>query len=361
MKELKNYKIKCEILSPIHIGDGTEIEPLEYVIEDTFYKINLNESLCSLSDDLLKQLKELQTKNDLTGIRRFIKENVDLKNFTEWQTDVSDSVKNIYNEKFDQPENQLMMSPFIRSRNKPYIPASSIKGAIRTAILNFWSDNFSNPKQFRDGKLIEFGILDAIREPRRPNDRFQPDIEKDPFRALKIRDIFLPENSTIFSKVSNFNIDKNGKLNETNIQIIAEVTKSFLFGDPKEFELEISIDRKLFDNPETKLQHRKIDINLLLSACNNFYSTVLENERKRLFDNRDKNIAGFYGMIKEKAKDGYLLRMGWGSGFESMTLEKFRQPKNPQKGRGGWGYSKHLVEGEYPLGWAKLTLGEGNG
>jgi len=40
MNELKNYKIKCEILSPVHIGDGSEIEPLEYVIKnDKFYKI----------------------------------------------------------------------------------------------------------------------------------------------------------------------------------------------------------------------------------------------------------------------------------------------------------------------------------
>lgn len=358
MKELKNYKIKCEILSPIHIGDGTEIEPFEYVIEDKLYKINLNEFLYSLPENLSKELKELQTKNDLTGVRKFIKENINLKNFTEWQTDVSDAVKRIYNEKFDEPQNQLIMSPFIRSSDKPYIPGSSIKGSIRTALLNLWSDKIQGePKDKNRAQNVEAEILNALiwNEKRQ---RYQFNMDRDPFRALKIRDAFLPENSTLFSKISNFNIDKDGKLNETNIQIIAEVTKSFLFGNSLNFEFEIAIDKKLFDNPATKskLQSREIDIKLLLSVCNKFYSSVLESERKRLFDNKDENISGFYGMIKEKAKDGYLLRIGWGSGFESITLEKFRKPKEPKKGKAGWGYSKHLLETKYPLGFVKMSL-----
>lgn len=356
MKELKSYKIKCEALSPIHIGDGTEIEPLEYVIEDKLYKINLNEFLYSLTDNLLKQLKQLQASNNLTGIRKFIKENVNLKEFTEWQSDISNSVKGIYNEKFDKPQNQLIVSPFIRSGNKLYIPGSSIKGAIRTALLNLWSNDIQGePKDKSKAQNVEAEILKSLVGPDNKG-KYKFNMDKDPFRALKIRDIFLPENSTIFSKVSNFNINENNKLHETDIQIILEVAKSLLFGNSINLEFEIAIDEKLFNNPATKLQSRRIDINLLLSACNKFYTSVLENERERLFDNRDENIARYYEIIKEKAKDGYLLRVGWGSGFESITLEKFRQPKNPQRGRSGWGYSKHLVEGKYPLGWVKLSL-----
>jgi len=98
MKEPKIYKIKCKCLSPIHIGDGTELEPFEYVIKDKIYKINLNEFIYSLSENLLAKLKEIQIRNDLTGIRKFIRDYIDIKNFTEWQTGVSETVRNIYNE-----------------------------------------------------------------------------------------------------------------------------------------------------------------------------------------------------------------------------------------------------------------------
>jgi len=280
---------------------------------------------------------------------------IDIKNFTEWQTGVSETVRNIYNEKFNQPKNQLMLKPFIRSNNsRPYIPGSSIKGAIRTALLNQWSYRIKD--EIKDkAQIIEGKILNTVEfDPRKK--RFVSKIEKDPFRALKIRDIFFPSNSTMFIKVSNFNINKYNSLQETNIQIIVEVLKPHFFGNSEEFELEILIDKKLFDNPTTNLQRRKFDINFLLSACNNFYSFVLESERKRLFNSREKNIAAIYRNIKEEAKGGYLLRIGWGSGFESMTLTRYRVPKNPRRGRGGWGFSKHLGEGKYPFGWLKLSL-----
>jgi len=345
MKEPKIYKIKCKCLSPIHIGDGTELEPFEYVIKDKIYKINLNEFIYSLS---------IQIRNDLTGIRKFIRDYIDIKNFTEWQTGVSETVRNIYNEKFNQPKNQLLLKPFIRSNNRPYIPGSSIKGAIRTALLNQWSYRIKD--EIKDkAQIIEGKILNAVEfNPKKK--KFVPKMEKDPFRALKIRDVFLPPNSTMFIKVSNFNINKYNSLQETNIQIIVEVLKSHFFGNSEEFEPEILIDIKLFENPATTLQRGKFDINFLLSACNNFYSQILESERRRLFDSREKNIAAIYRNIKEEAKGGYLLRIGWASGFESMTLAKFRVPKNPRRGRGGWGFSKHLGEGKYPLGWLKLNL-----
>jgi len=65
-----------------------------------------------------------------------------------------------------------------------------------------------------------------------------------------------------------------------------------------------------------------------------------------------------YDKILEKSNGGYLCRIGFGCGFESITLEKFRFPKTPVKGKigMGWGYSKCLAESKHPLGWIKLLV-----
>lgn len=138
----ETYKVNAEILTPVHIGDGTELEPLEYVIREKFYKVNLEEWLSTLSGGKAEEFKRLTgkeyaQKSILTSLRRFVKENIDIDKYTEWSVDVSETVKRRYEERFNAPENQLPVSPFIRTANKPFLPGSSIKGAIRTAYLSF--------------------------------------------------------------------------------------------------------------------------------------------------------------------------------------------------------------------------------
>ncbi len=48
---MKKYKFHCEILSPVHIGSGREIEPLDYIIENgRLYKISFEKFVISMND-----------------------------------------------------------------------------------------------------------------------------------------------------------------------------------------------------------------------------------------------------------------------------------------------------------------------
>jgi CRISPR-associated protein Csm5 len=358
MRRIKNYLLKAVSLSPIHIGDGSEIEPLEYVITDSkLYKINLGDFLTSLSAEELKELNEIQQKDrlekeDLVNIRKFIKSRFDpATDEFEWYAQVSNTVKEVYEDRFAEPENQLKMNPFIRTQDKPYIPGSSIKGAIRTALLNHWSDEIEKLKD-KKAQNVEAQIYGGLQGKRQKNGsiRYLPDISKDPFRTLKIKDVYLPDNSTIFSKVSNFRLLPDDKLDETNIQIICEVVRN-----PVSFEVQIGIDKEIFNIRQAGLR-KAIDLNTMLEVCNDYYVGVLESEKTRLFAGKDEEIVKLYDKIKKEAEDGYLMRLGWGCGFEAMTIEKFRRPNKPKRGKGGWGYSKHLVESKYPLGWVKLIV-----
>ncbi len=354
----ESYKIRAEILSPVHIGDGTELEPLEYVIKDRFYKVNMEEWLSALSGEKTEEFKKLTGKDyaqktTLVALRKFVKNNIDTGKYTEWVVDVSDDARNKYDEKFDETENQLTMSPFIRTGNKPFLPGSSIKGALKTAYLNFLKKNSPVLKEKNRADLVEGELFKANIEGRDGRIRF--DIDKDPFRAIKIKDAFLPEGATFFGEVINYN-KKDGRLNPTTIQILSEVTYGSLIEKPVSMEFEISLDKKVLCNRESGIDkiHETISLNSLLEACDNFYRSALNEEKDKFLSGVSGGdvIGKVYQQILDHAKGGYLFRLGWGSGLISMTIAQDIRTERR------YGKSKHLVMGKYPMGFIKLHTGK---
>ena len=349
-------KVRAEILTPVHIGDGSTLEPLEYVIRDRFYRVNLEEWLSALPTERLKEFKKLTgrdyaQKSVLTSLRRFVKDNIDTVKYVEWVADVSDEVKGIYDSKFDSPENQLPVTPFIRTGIRPYLPGSSIKGAVRTAYLNLLKSG-TPIREKKKAELVEGELLRANipgKEGRPP--RFA--IDKDPFRAIKVKDAFLPEGATYFAEVINYN-KKDGHLNPTSIQILTEVTYGSLLSKTVTFDLEIQIDRKVLHHQQSGIEslHKNITVQALLHACNNFYTKALKEESDKFLTGVSGGdyIREVYEQILENAKGGYLFRLGWGSGLISMTIsEDLRTERR-------YGRSKHLISEKFPLGFVKLSL-----
>lgn len=351
----ETYKIKAEILTPVHIGDGTELEPLEYVIKDKFYKVNMEEWLSILSGEKAEEFKKLTGKDyaqkaTLVTLRTFVKNTIDIGKYTEWTVDVSSVVQKRYEERFDAPENQLPMSPFIRTGIKPFLPGSSIKGALRTAYLNYLKRTGQSLKEKNRADLVEGELFKANIEGRDGRIRF--DIDKDPFRAIKIKDAFLPEGATFFEEVTNYN-KKDGRINPTTIQILSEVTYGSLIGKPVSVELEISLDKKMLCNRESGIDkiHESVSLKSLLEACNNFYKNALNEEKDKFLSgvSGGEVIGKVYQQILDYAKGGYLFRLGWGNGLISMTIAQ--ELRTERK----YGKSKHLVMGKYPMGFVKLS------
>ncbi len=119
------YHLEMEVLSPLHIGAGQEkdwMKGADYVIEQSkLYKLNHKKLLSKLSADELSTI--LLTKDD-EALKRKIAGNV---------ADVADEV-------FDAPtasDNDI--KGFIKNglTNKPFVPGSSVKGALRSIILNY--------------------------------------------------------------------------------------------------------------------------------------------------------------------------------------------------------------------------------
>ncbi len=133
------YRLACEALSPIHIGSGSEIEPLDYIIRgNRLYLFSMNSFVSKLTDSERARFEAVIDSGDLISVRKFLFDNADVEKCAAYSVEVSAGVAGRYRAKLQDVQNQLMISPFIRDTvsGRPFIPGSSLKGAIRTALVS---------------------------------------------------------------------------------------------------------------------------------------------------------------------------------------------------------------------------------
>jgi len=326
---MKRYRLYGEVLTPIHIGSGVVIEPYEYMIsEDRLYKIDLAELLISLEDTEREEILGLLEK-DILGFRGFIRNRVDLSRYSQFSVRVSSKVSHLYEEKLDELKNQLLIGLFIRSLNQPYIPGSSLKGALRTAVI-FHLISGKTGERFSD--RLEGNILGCL------DNRGFLDPSSDPFRAIKIRDVSLEKDSTAIEEIETFRND-GGILKDMGMQVIKEVVS------PKtSFETELLIDDDLFR--KNRDMGRRLNTEIFINACSDFYQQVIDGEMDYF---KRTEIASNYERFLQLDKGEFLLRLGWGSGFNSTTVN-LKMPRSKQI------RTRRLVAGHLPLGWIKAKI-----
>ena len=143
---LKHYKIKLKTLAPVFVGSGKEINKNEYIFDsDKIY----------VSDE--RKLMDIIIKKNL--MTRFI-ESMNMKSFNlkMWldENGISDykslsaytllGVENID----DKHSLKGIQACIKNAYNEPYIPGSSLKGALRTVIL--WNEVYNNIANLEDIK-----------------------------------------------------------------------------------------------------------------------------------------------------------------------------------------------------------------
>ncbi len=130
-------KYEIEILSPLHIGDGTRKKVNElYLCANRLYKVDLREFRNNLPDDLKGKL-------DSIWETEILKKTVSCPNLTDFIDNnnirnlvTSQPFVQVYNLSIkDFINNKVGLVNFIRTSDSPFIPGSEIKGAIRTAVL----------------------------------------------------------------------------------------------------------------------------------------------------------------------------------------------------------------------------------
>lgn len=123
------YQIPINILTPIHIGSNDTFSANEYLfLGDNVYRINIVNYFNS----------EFNRKNQDKLIKRIQDENFSLSKLEYVDVDLLKSFSKycLVNKCSSYPEkHNIQIECAIKSQNKLYIPGSSIKGAIKTALF----------------------------------------------------------------------------------------------------------------------------------------------------------------------------------------------------------------------------------
>lgn len=144
---LKTYKVSLTTLSPVFIGAGEE-----HVLSPYSDFVQQGNSLVYIDTDRLQEVMQDDkafVEAYVKGVRQFEnnRSTFSLENFitNTLQREVKDFAARIAPVDGDIQKNQIRQ--FIATGGKPYIPGSSLKGAIRTAVLVDWLLNTSSGKK----------------------------------------------------------------------------------------------------------------------------------------------------------------------------------------------------------------------
>jgi CRISPR-associated protein Csm5 len=304
--------LRCSIktVAPVHLGCDDVYEPTGFIVDEQRNKLvvfDTNSFLAQLESKKLQDFSDICRKGTVSSILeiyKFLRKEKPVGR----DVDVSEGFVKHYNRtlgisqnderKIQQELNRFTIArtAYLPNTDRPYIPGSAIKGAIRTAYLNHVTGS-TRLSGFDKGKPLEKKLLDT------------ESFDTDPFRMLKVSD-FMPIGS-IETKIL-YAVNEKKKISRFVARGPYQILEVIQPG--AEFEGWITVDVPLIKggikNPLT--------LEGILQSLNKFY---LETERKR----EQAELASIGVQDALPVLNGAaLLRIGRHSGAESVTIEGHR-------------------------------------
>lgn len=141
IKSVLNYSVKLTVLGPLFIGSGKNLQKSEYVYDGkSIYVMDTVKLFQGLNQrKLLNRFSEGMMKSNSFDLYKFFENNrIRPSEYKQWA-------------KYEFPcrisKNTQIAACIKDAYNMPYVPGSSLKGAIRNAVLNslvYGSDEFSD-------------------------------------------------------------------------------------------------------------------------------------------------------------------------------------------------------------------------
>lgn len=355
MNEQTMFYIK--ILAPVHIGCDEVYEPAGFVINEpaamlaAFDPLDFFRSLDAQTKDRYAVICRKGTVESIVELYKFMKnrqfEGPSVK------VNLSKEFVNHYKESFSKNTRdfQKELNQFSIARTsynpttqKPYIPGTAVKGALRTAYLNTLAKSRKiniDRHDKKKGETLEKGLLDY------------KTLEKDPFRLLKVSDFHPvgPCSTKIVYAVNEKKKESSRFRARGPYQILEVIEPGAVFTGT--IQVLDPLVREAIKNPLKK--------EAVFKSAKIFYDKEMHRENDEL------KTAGIPAFSAVNENDANLLRLGRHSGAESITVEGYRYIKI-MKERGSkdfsdkattfWlasdastGYQKNSLR---PFGWVSL-------
>lgn len=378
--------IILQTISPLHIGSGEKLSPIDYIVRDGyFYRINIDKFLERISS-IQNALNEFtnwveQTSNQLSKERDNRRRSEIRKRFNIYSFCI-EKLKNhnlvneiTQDEKYyhykckcvSNPEKEINEQLKLPN-NEIYIPGTSIKGAIRTALAYYtlkrkpdlWNNIYNgisisktDVKGVKNvdsrkyvGQEIEKVIFGCgVRVKKKDGEEvIYGDAKYDIMKIVNISDTLISkaslcvDNGAVFTLNKKENIIKRGS--PIAMEMIAEkssfifkitVDKNFLLhakryednnkwiGLKDKLKNLFDIDISLIDKGNINSIIKNIE-EKILESCKVFGKDIILEEKKWLekFPNQEiSNLITFYNKLDNNS---IYLRIGWASGWNATTI-----------------------------------------
>ena len=377
-------KIRIKVLSPVHIGCGESYSGLNYIIDKgKLYCIDPDkvlESLDGYQNDFVKWLeaesnkiamfeskidefqkaRKFKEKKEYTNKLRPITNQFHLKKFCNLNKIPLASLKKAANYAIPVKEkifDSTDISKFISQINRPYIPGTEIKGAIRTAVLyKLIKDNdglFQKVKR----EIEKFGSknsgkLDTVKNKKRPNGNIKKELNKkmgelakkmenlafkcpgksdakyDLLKYLFISDSALvaPDHSLCVSYATLFNPPRSPGFRTYHEYCKPETV--FEFEDISVENTAIKINKLGFTENQ---KYVVSSCESIFACCHDFSRDLLEEEIS-FYESHGKNHIARHlrNIAKVNTAESPVLRIGKDQGFLSLTMGLLFKKKEPE-------------------------------
>lgn len=318
-------KYQLQTLTPVHIGSGETLSHIDGCYANgRWYRIDLDKVLAHPSTDLNALTSEMAQRN-------FRWENY----LRRYNTDLSEL--SAYNLPCPQSPEEVEIREAIKTiDNRPYIPGSTLKGAIRTAllgeILNESSDIYSeslsqletlidqrprgNPRREQPARRIE-----TLAFGRDPN--------HDLLRALHVSDtVPLDSNSLAIGMAWTVTLNQSDQL----VQKIdrGQEYKNFVqqMQARQRLTFTLKIDELLFREREkarldfSELQEKTLHD--IAEVCRSATDDLMQSEQDFFGYYHLSEIANVYDKLIDLNNNlpagAFLLQIGWGTGYHANTV-----------------------------------------
>lgn len=375
MKTFDCYRMLVTTLSPVHIGTGESYEPTNYVIEDgVLHEFDTGATVAALSaDDRGKLLGIANGKPNtemIQAVQRFFYERRDaLMAHAVQRIPVLPGVADLYASRIGQTANreangkkvvnrlEIDRTSFNPITRQPMLYGSSIKGAIRTALLDEVNGGASLQKveDRRTGKRRD----ENNQELQNRLFKFRPGkFELDPMRLVQLADAVWDDEpglpaAQVYLAVNRKKapvVDASGVLRKSKADELYQILECVPGWRYRAFSGQINLQRvgeldgaalgshvghgPTYTNklPAPEL---RFDAMQIAQACNRHYRPILDSEialmRERGYLDPTWDTAIQQTLTVGKARlergEAFLLRVGRHSGAESVTLNGVRNIK----------------------------------
>lgn len=388
MKFLNTLNCTISTLSPVHIGCGEDYYPTNYVIDDGllhhFSEEGLLAALIPAEKIGLSKISDEQGDNGIRKLQEFIHSKKDnLQKYATHSVPLSKELEAFYLSRIGKVsqresggrnvQNQLNIArhAFNPYNQTPYFAGSSIKGAVRTALLNY--NNQGNSFRFtldRKGD-VQRGENDRLQKElldyQGISDKPEKGIKGDPLRLLKISDATYSHTDNLHSAEIRFAVNRKNKPSKFEAKGLNQLLECL----PAHRSRALTFDLTFLEN--------RFSVRDVCNACNEFFVPQLEKELEML---QSLNLCsqewaqGLEKLLVNELADAFrehkafLLRVGQHGGAESNTLDGVRHikitqgrdnaPKYMDKPTTVWLTANHKDQRHdlLPFGWVIVEIGD---